>query len=207
MTAPLKALKHVAQAGGLMGREPFRIMTAQMMGEAAQVVYRDGQGTIDSQILFRDKEAELVILSGGRKWSFEGVVVHYGLARTPTPRRTTAVIQERCRDAPLGAWPRAYGHSFEDHRGLMPLKDKHPTCSRSRRPRFVGQGRICLSGIACRHRQINWFWWRSSVRFWLRGWQSTARLVQMGEPGAGKGAMQKGCGLCMTSRSSQGVRR
>ena len=75
MTAPLKALKHVAQAGGLMGREPFRIMTAQMMGEAAQVVYRDGQGTIDSQILFRDKEAELVILSGGRKWSFEGVVV------------------------------------------------------------------------------------------------------------------------------------
>jgi hypothetical protein len=57
---------------GIMGREAVRIVTVQMMGEAAQMVYRDGQGKIDSQILFRDKEADLKVVSGGRKWSFEG---------------------------------------------------------------------------------------------------------------------------------------
>ncbi|MFN9692355.1 MAG: DEAD/DEAH box helicase family protein, partial [Synechococcaceae cyanobacterium] len=72
MTARLEELKPDAQVRGLVGREAVRIVTAQMMGEAAQVVYRDGQGTIDTQILFRDKEAELEIVSGGRKWSFEG---------------------------------------------------------------------------------------------------------------------------------------
>ena len=72
MTARLEDLKPDAQVKGLVGREAVRIITAQMMGEAAQVVYRDGQGTIDTQILFRDKEAELEIVSGGRKWSFEG---------------------------------------------------------------------------------------------------------------------------------------
>jgi hypothetical protein len=57
---------------GIMGREAVRIVTVQMMGEAALMVYRDGQGKIDSQILFRDKEAELKVVPGGRKWSFEG---------------------------------------------------------------------------------------------------------------------------------------
>ena len=72
MTARLEDLKPDAVVKGLVGREAVRIITAQMMGEAAQVVYRDGQGTIDTQILFRDKEAELEIVSAGRKWSFEG---------------------------------------------------------------------------------------------------------------------------------------
>jgi superfamily II DNA or RNA helicase len=72
MTARLEDLKPDALVKGLVGREAVRIVTAQMMGEAAQVVYRDGQGTIDTQILFREREAELEIVSGGRKWSFEG---------------------------------------------------------------------------------------------------------------------------------------
>jgi hypothetical protein len=72
MTTRLEDLKPDAQVTGLVGREAVRIVTAQMMGEAAQVVYRDGQGKIDSQILFRDKESDLEIVSGGRKWSFEG---------------------------------------------------------------------------------------------------------------------------------------
>jgi len=45
-------------------------MTARLedLKPDAPVVYRDGQGTIDTQILFRDKEAELEIVSGGRRW-------------------------------------------------------------------------------------------------------------------------------------------
>ena len=50
------------QVTGLLGREAVRIVTAQMMGEAANVVYRDGQGNLQSQILFRDKEAELELV-------------------------------------------------------------------------------------------------------------------------------------------------
>lgn len=71
MTARLEDLKPDAQVRGLLGREAVRIITAQMMGEAAQVVYRDGQGTIDTQFLFRDKEAELEIVSGGHRWSLK----------------------------------------------------------------------------------------------------------------------------------------
>ncbi len=48
------------------------MVTAQMMGEACQVVYRDGQGNLHSQILFRDKEVDLELVSSGRRWSFEG---------------------------------------------------------------------------------------------------------------------------------------
>ena len=59
MTTRLEDLKPDALVKGLVGREAVRIVTAQMMGEAAQVVYRDGQGTIDTQILFRERESEL----------------------------------------------------------------------------------------------------------------------------------------------------
>ena len=72
MTVRLEDLTPDAQVTGVIGREAVRIVSVQMMGEAAKVVYQDGQGKIDSQILFRDKEAELEIVSGGRKWSFEG---------------------------------------------------------------------------------------------------------------------------------------
>jgi hypothetical protein len=71
MTARLEDLKPDAQVRSLVGREAVPIITAQMLGEAAQVVYRDGQGTIDTQILFRDKEAELEIVSGGRRWRWK----------------------------------------------------------------------------------------------------------------------------------------
>ena len=48
-----------AQVTGLIGRESVRIFSVQMMGEAANLVFRDGQGNLQSQILFRDKEADL----------------------------------------------------------------------------------------------------------------------------------------------------
>ena len=46
--------------------------SAQMMGEACQVFFRDSNGKLHDQIIFRDQEAQLELISAGRKWSFEG---------------------------------------------------------------------------------------------------------------------------------------
>jgi hypothetical protein len=48
-----------AQVAGMIGLEAVRIVSFQIMSEAANVVYHDGQGNLQSQILFRDKETEL----------------------------------------------------------------------------------------------------------------------------------------------------
>jgi hypothetical protein len=58
MTARLEAHKPVAQARGLVGRKPVGIISTQMTGKAAKVVYQAEPGMIDSQILFRNKESE-----------------------------------------------------------------------------------------------------------------------------------------------------
>lgn len=68
----LEELTPDAQVTGLIGREAVRIVSAQLLGEACDVVYRDGQGNLHSQILFRDKEADLELVASGRKWSFLG---------------------------------------------------------------------------------------------------------------------------------------
>jgi len=72
MSLRLEDLTPDAQVTGLIGREAVRIVSAQMMGEACDLVFRDGQGNLQSQILFRDKEADLDLVAGGRKWSFQG---------------------------------------------------------------------------------------------------------------------------------------
>ena len=72
MPLRLEDIKPDAQVTGLVGKEAVRIVSAQMMGEACDVVYRNGQGDLDSQIIFRDKEADLSLITGGRRWSFQG---------------------------------------------------------------------------------------------------------------------------------------
>ena len=73
MGTPLEKLQADSQVQGLLGKETVRIVSAQMMGEACQVVVRDAQGNLHSQILFRDQEAQLELITTGRKWSFEGI--------------------------------------------------------------------------------------------------------------------------------------
>ena len=72
MPLRLEDLTPDAQVTGLIGREAVRIVSAQLLGEACDVVYRDGQGSLHSQILFREKEADLDLVASGRKWSFLG---------------------------------------------------------------------------------------------------------------------------------------
>ncbi len=72
MSTPLEKLQADSQVKGLLGKEAVRIVSAQMMGEACQVFFRDSNGKLHDQIIFRDQEAEIELLSAGRKWSFEG---------------------------------------------------------------------------------------------------------------------------------------
>ena len=73
MTARLEQLKPDAMVQGLVGREAVRIVSAEMLGEAAcKVVYRGQDGVLGEQLLFRSNEVDLELVGGGRKWSFAG---------------------------------------------------------------------------------------------------------------------------------------
>jgi len=73
MTTRLEDLKPDALVQGLLGKEAIRIVSAQMMGDAAcQVVFRRQDGGIGDTILFRSNEEALELVAGGRKWSFGG---------------------------------------------------------------------------------------------------------------------------------------
>ena len=68
----------LAEAGGvgqkgLVGKEAVRLISVQRMGDmACQVFYRGQDGSTGDTIVFRSTEADLGLVSGGRKWSFEG---------------------------------------------------------------------------------------------------------------------------------------
>ena len=72
MPTRLEELQADAQVQGLVHKETVRVISAQMMGECCQIVFRDQQGDINTQIIFREKEADLELISEGRKWSFAG---------------------------------------------------------------------------------------------------------------------------------------
>jgi hypothetical protein len=66
MTVRLEDLQPDAQVRGLMGREAVRIVSAEMLGEAAcMVVYRGQDGVLGEQLLFRSNEADLELVGGG----------------------------------------------------------------------------------------------------------------------------------------------
>jgi len=73
MTTRLEDLNPDALVQGLVGREAVRIVTAEMLGDAAcKVVYRAQDGALSDLLLFRSSEAELELVGDGRQWSFEG---------------------------------------------------------------------------------------------------------------------------------------
>ncbi len=69
----LDDLKPDALVKGLVGKEVVRLISVQRMGDmACQVFYRGQDGSTGDTIVFRSNEADLELVSGGRKWSFEG---------------------------------------------------------------------------------------------------------------------------------------
>ena len=72
MGLKLEDLKPESQIKGILGKETVKIISSQMMGECCQVIVRDSEGNTSEQLLFRDQESNLELISGGRKWSFNG---------------------------------------------------------------------------------------------------------------------------------------
>ena len=67
----LEDLKPEALVKGLVGKEAVRLISVQRMGDmACQVFYRGQDGSTGDTIVFRSSEADLELVSGGRKWSF-----------------------------------------------------------------------------------------------------------------------------------------
>ena len=72
MAFKLEDLKVDSQVKGILGSEVVTIVSSQQNGDYCQIVVRDGQGKLHDQVLFRDQESELELISGGKKWSFQG---------------------------------------------------------------------------------------------------------------------------------------
>ena len=69
----LEDIKKDAQITGIDDSGPVRIVTADMVGEAAiTVVYKDSKGSLGERMLFRSDEGALTLMSGtGRPWAFD----------------------------------------------------------------------------------------------------------------------------------------
>lgn len=68
----LEAITKDAQVAGIRPNEVVRIVQVEPIGEHALTVYfKDSQGKLDEQMLFRSDEANLNIAIAGRPWSFD----------------------------------------------------------------------------------------------------------------------------------------
>jgi hypothetical protein len=74
----LEDLKPDAQVKGLIGLEAVRIVSTHLMDEACDFVYKDGQGNLHSQILFRDREVDLELVSTGESGASKGMETSSG---------------------------------------------------------------------------------------------------------------------------------
>ena len=60
------------QVTGLIGRDAVRTVSAQMMGEATNEVYRDCQANLQFQIQFRNRKVDLLLVAGSRPVELQG---------------------------------------------------------------------------------------------------------------------------------------
>ena len=68
----LEDIKKDAQVRGIQAQDIVRIVTVEPVGDAAiTVYYKDSQGKLGEQMLFRSDEARLEIATVGRPWSFD----------------------------------------------------------------------------------------------------------------------------------------
>ena len=68
----LEDIKIDAQILGIQGNELVRIIQVALIGESAiTVYYKDNQGVVSEQMLFRSDEARLELALAGRHWSFD----------------------------------------------------------------------------------------------------------------------------------------
>lgn len=71
--ASLEQLKNGVQVDGIIPRETVTLINVEWRGDnAVEVIYRRADGALDSHLLYRDNEAGLQIVSGDRRWRFDG---------------------------------------------------------------------------------------------------------------------------------------
>jgi superfamily II DNA or RNA helicase len=68
----LEDIKKDAQIRGIQGEEIVRIVQTEPVGEhALTIYYKDSQGRLNEQMLFRSDEARLEMAQAGRPWAFD----------------------------------------------------------------------------------------------------------------------------------------
>lgn len=68
----LEDIKKDAQIRGIQGEEIVRVVQTEPVGEhALTIYYKDSQGRLNEQMLFRSDEARLELAQAGRPWAFD----------------------------------------------------------------------------------------------------------------------------------------
>ena len=68
----LEDIKIDAQIKGIQADEIVRVVQVVPVGDSAVTVYyKDGQGSVAEQMLFRSDEARLQLAEAGRAWAFD----------------------------------------------------------------------------------------------------------------------------------------
>lgn len=72
MTATLETLKQGAQVNGILPNAAVTIIQVEWHGaDVAEVTYRDSSGRVAQELLFRDRESDLEVISAGSPWAFD----------------------------------------------------------------------------------------------------------------------------------------
>ena len=120
----LEDLKHGAVIRGILPDALITVINAKWIGSAVvELTYKDSQGKLGHELIYRDREADLEILESQQPWSFDGepdlfrlvseahrirlaylfdqlLAVHTSLVE-PLPHQITAVYVEMLPRQPL----------------------------------------------------------------------------------------------------------
>jgi SNF2 family DNA or RNA helicase len=71
--AKLEDLKKGASVSGLLSNGPVTVVDVRWHGsDVVELTYRDVAGNLGSELIFRDREPQLVVASPGTPWAFDG---------------------------------------------------------------------------------------------------------------------------------------
>ena len=70
--ARLEDLKKDAVVKGILTDSPVTVIDVKWYGSTAEVTYKDSNGNLGQELLYRDSEPRLEVVESGRVWSFDG---------------------------------------------------------------------------------------------------------------------------------------
>jgi SNF2 family DNA or RNA helicase len=70
--AQLEKITTGSSISGVVGREPVTVVAVKWYGDAVlEITFKDAQGWLASQLLYREDEARLEVIDGSLPWSFD----------------------------------------------------------------------------------------------------------------------------------------